>query len=134
MKDYMSKNLSQEDMKILMRAYFLIRDYDAELKNTKDSVGEAEEISKNLADMSNKMSSYMVETPSDLISADGQRLLNRYYKNISELGVNTVPLNKLFYGNAEGADEYIANIENIKQKEKDLFDYFKIDESRIKEK
>lgn len=131
-KNYFEKNLSKKDMNFVMSTYFLVNDYQANIEDAKNSNGEQNEVTKKISNISYKMSSYATEEPNELLSVEGQRLLNRYFKSISELGINTVPIYQQFYGNAELSDEYIDNVKAVKQNEKELFKYFKIDESRIK--
>lgn len=131
-KNYFEKNLSKDDMNMIMSTYFLVNDYEANLENAKNSKGETKELSKKIADISYKMSSYATEEPNKIISTEGQRLINRYFKSISELGINSVPIYQQFYGNIDLSNEYIDSIKIIKQNEKALFKYFKIDENRIK--
>lgn len=134
LKNYVSKNLLADDRETVIRAYFLVQDYTEDLNKAKNVEDERTAIEENLSIMSHKLASFATAVPSDLVSIEGQRLLNRYFKSISELGINTVNLSNQFYDNSELADEYLANIELVKQREKEVFTYFKLEESRIKEK
>lgn len=131
-KNYFEKNLSKEDMNLVMSTYFLVNDYQKSIEDAKNSNGDKNDVSKKISNLSYKMSSYATEEPNNLLSTEGQRLLKRYFNSISELGVNTVPVYKQFYSNAELSDEYIDNVKTVKQNEKQLFKYFKIDGNRIK--
>lgn len=131
-KNYFEKNLSKNDMNTVMSTYFLINDYKNNLEDAKNENGDKKDITKKIETNSYKMSSYATKEPNDLLSIEGKRLMNRYFNSVSELGVNSVPVYQQFYGNPEVSDEFLNNINTVKQHEKELFKYFKIDESRIK--
>ncbi|MCI0131307.1 hypothetical protein [Vagococcus sp. CY53-2] len=133
-KNYVEKHLFSKDLEIVMSGYFLVDNYEKSVAQAKKSEGKKEEVTKKITDNSNRMASYMTETPSDMLSVDGQRLLNKYYKSLSEVGMNTVPIIQQLYGNEELSNECIQNLNIVKENQKAVFNYFNIDESRIHKK
>lgn len=133
-KGYISRHLFSDDLETVMSGYFLVDNYEKNMIQSKESNGDVEDVAKTLADNANRMASYMTETPSDMLSVEGQRVLNKYYRSLSEIGMNTVPIVKEFYGNEELSTEYIQNLKIVKDNQKEVFNYFNIDENRIHKK
>lgn len=133
-KSYVEKHLFSDDLDTVMSGYFLVDNYEKSVTQAKNSDGKKVDVTKKITDNSNRMASYMTETPSDMLSVDGQRLLNKYYKSLSESGMNTVPMAQQLYGNEELSKECIQNLTVVKENQKEVFSYFNIDESRIHKK
>lgn len=134
MKYHMSTSLTKQDTELLVKAYFLIRDYEEELKKAVASDGEQEEVVKQLNYLSTSMASYLNKKPASINTVEGQQLLSRHYTAITQFGINTGALANSLYGNQQSGEEFNGDIERLKKNERAVFEYFDMDENRIKEK
>lgn len=59
-------------------------------------------------------------------------MLNRYYNALKELGKNAVTNLPNFYGNEELVIEYQEDLDKVENYQKQVFDYYKVNEESIK--
>ncbi|WP_265459918.1 hypothetical protein [Enterococcus sp. HY326] len=130
---YQAMNLSVDDADSIVKSYYLIRDFEDQIQLAKDQQDEQDKLQKNIRYLSTSMASYGTLKASELNTTEGQIALNRYYNAIKELGVNGSANYTLFYGNTELSDEYLQDIEKVKSYEKQVFDFYNVDEAALLE-
>ncbi|MGX6969581.1 hypothetical protein [Vagococcus bubulae] len=128
-KYYQSMNLTQEDSKSIVSSYYLIRDFEDQLKLLRDKKDDQVKLEQNIRQLSTSMASYGTKKASTVNSVDGQLILNRYYNSVKQLGMNASTQTKNFYGNSELVNDFLKDIQGAKDYEGDVFRYYKVDKS-----
>lgn len=128
-KYYQSMNLTQEDSKSIVTSYYLIRDFEDQLKLLRDKKDDQVKLEQNIRQLSTSMASYGTKKASTVNSVDGQLILNRYYNSVKQLGMNASTQTKNFYGNSELVNDFLKDIQGAKDYEGDVFRYYKVDKS-----
>lgn len=133
-KYYQSMNLTGGDSDSIVKAYYLLRDFNEQMEIAKAQGDDQEKINQNIQYLSRSMASYGTKKASEVNTKEGQLALNRYYKAIMELGKNANMKYRDFFGDEQLAAEYLASIEKIeKNYEEPVFKYYKVDEAALKE-
>jgi hypothetical protein len=94
---------------------------------------EKEKLEYNLRYLSTGMASYGLKKASIINSAEGQLLLNRYYTAMKQLGVNVSTQIKHVHDNTALIDEFLADVQKIRQYEQDVFNYYKVNSKTFAE-
>ncbi|MBL1228257.1 hypothetical protein IW492_03285 [Enterococcus sp. BWB1-3] len=130
---YQSINLSSGDSALIVRSYYLLRDFKAEL--TKAAQQEETEVAsqQNIRYLATTLAAYSTKKASTVNTPEGQSALNRYYASLSELGMNATMMSGNFYGNGELAEEFLADIEKTITYETTAFEYYKVNQSELEE-
>lgn len=128
---YLSMNLTKNDSEAIVKAYYLLGDFEAELESAKNQNGDEVKIQKNLRYLATVMASFGTTNASYLNTEEGQLTLNRYYNAIKQLGVNASVQSNNFYGNAELVDEYLKDSQKVRDFEKSAFTYYKVSEDAL---
>lgn len=130
---YQATNLGSRDSETIVEGYYLLEKTTEHLTNVKES-SNMEKSRNNLRELSAKLSGFGVKFADSRLTMEGQRLLNKYYKQVKELGLN---LNNQSIENLQQEaikDQYMANIQKIQTQQKKVFTYFKVNESALKQK
>lgn len=130
---YQSMNLSENDEESIVKSYYLIRDFEEQINLAKDQQEEEDKSQKNIRYLATAMASFGTIHASDLNAKDGQITLNRYYNAVKDLGVNGSANYSRFYGNSELSDEYLQNVERVKDYEQQVFAFYNVDELALQE-
>lgn len=123
-------DLAVKDAEKISDGYYMVRDYEKMLKELQDKDSDHEQITLNMAPLISKLSNYQTEKASTVSTKKGQEMINQYYKAIGRLGSNSYMENNM----AESPliiETYLDDIKTIKGYEKEVIDYFKIDESAL---
>ncbi|MDA9472547.1 hypothetical protein [Enterococcus sp. 5H] len=130
---YQSINLSSDDSVLIVRSYYLLRDFKEEL--AKAAVKEDEELAsqQNIRYLATTLASYSTKKASTLNTEEGQAVLNRYYASLAELGINATRESRNFYGNSNLVNGFESDIDKIITYETAAFDYFKVNHSELEE-
>ncbi|UUV99463.1 hypothetical protein [Vagococcus luciliae] len=126
---YQAMNLSKEDSESIVNSYYLIRDFEDQLKLLRDKKDDQTKLEQNIRQLSTSMASYGTKKANKLNSVDGQLVLNRYYNSVKQLGMNASTQTKNFYGNSELVNGFLKDIQSAKDYEGDVFRYYKVDKS-----
>lgn len=130
---YQSINLSSDDSALVVRSYYLLRDFQGELEKAADETEDQTAVQQNIRYLATNMAAYSTKKASTLNTKEGQSTLNRYYSALSELGVNAARVGNNFYGNKELVSEFQADIEKTIVHEGKAFEYFKVNQSALTE-
>lgn len=128
---YQSVNLSDNDSKSVVEAYYLINDIEKQLKIAEEEKEDKTKVSSAIRKYASQMASFNSRRASELNKEDGQVLLNRYYNIVKEIGVNASNQSQDFYGNKELSQEFIKDINRAKGFQKEVFKYYKVDEKSL---
>lgn len=130
---YQAMNLTTEDSDSVVRGYYLLRDFEDQLILTRDQSDDEEKLQQNIRYLATAMASYGTKKASNLNSQEGQLVLNRYYNATKQLGMNVSTQTKNFYGNANLVEEFLRDIDQVKEYEQAAFDYYKVNEAGFSE-
>lgn len=133
LKSYMATSMTAEDNDTLVKAYYLVRNFEDQIGLAATESDEQDKVARNINYLATTMASYGIYQANYLNSEEGQLVVNKYYNAIMELGVNNTTISGNFYGNEALATETQEDIERIKTYEKKVFAYYKIDESLLKQ-
>lgn len=130
---YQSINLSSDDSTLIVRSYYLLRDFKEEL--AKAAAQEEDELAsqQNIRYLATTLAGYSTKKAQTLNTTEGQSVLNRYYMALSELGINGTRESGNFYGNSSLVEAFQADIEKNITYETAAFEYFKVNQSELEE-
>lgn len=128
---YQSMNLSSDDSDIVVKSYYLLEDFEKELEIAKNKEDDEEKVRQNIRYLATSMTSQGIKKASGINTEEGQIILNRYYNSVKQLGMNASTQTYNFYGNAQLVDNFLEDIQKIKEYEKAAFTYYKVDESAL---
>lgn len=129
---YQSISLSTSDNDAIVKSYYLLRDFEEQLKIAADEADEESKLTQNIQYLSSRMASYSLMSASELNKPEGQLALNTYYGGIKEIGINASTQSSDFFGNQELVTSFLDDIEKTKNYEKKVFKYYKVNESALK--
>lgn len=127
---YQSTNLQDTDMDSLVYGYYLVDQIDKQLKDAEGENSKKNE--ENIHKLSLQISSYSSKKASDKGTKESQILINRYYARLGQFGINLASQN--YDGLKENIAEYQQDIVNIKTAQKQVLDFYKINENSLKQK
>ncbi|MBP1047989.1 hypothetical protein I6N96_16990 [Enterococcus sp. BWM-S5] len=130
---YQSINLSSDDSALIVRSYYLLRDFQEELEKAADQTEDQAASQQNIRYLATTLAAYSTKKASTLNTKEGQSTLNRYYSALSELGVNATRVSNNFYGSSELVAEFQVDIEKAITHEAGAFEYFKVNQSALEE-
>lgn len=128
---YQSMNLSSNDSDIVVKSYYLLRDFEQEITTAKDKGDDEEKVQQNIRYLATSMASQGIKKASIINTEEGQLILNRYYNSVKQLGMNASTQTKNFYGNTKLVDDFLADIQKVASYEKEAFDYYKVNQSAL---
>ena len=130
---YQSMNLSEKDSTAVVQGYLLNTEIERQLASL-DKEENVEKSKKNIQELSARLASYGARRADGRLSKDGQLMLNQLYKNMKELGLNLSNQSLDSLKESETLASYQEDIKKIQVNQKNVFTYFHIDESALKEK
>lgn len=130
---YQATNLSDYDSNNVVQAYYLMSETTQVVADVKDSDNQAK-AENTLRELAARLASYGGKKSSTRITAEGQRLLNRYYTSMKELGLNLNSQTRESLQNQETYDGFLSDIEKTTSQQKQVIDYFGINESALQQK
>lgn len=128
---YQSTNLSKEDASNLIDGYYYLRDLKNELEGMKARKTEVDKSKQTINHVVTSLAGYSVKTASTINTVEGQRVLNRYYQAMSELGIN---ISRNSGGLAEEQtllNDSLTDIEKVQTFQKKAMIFFKVDASLL---
>lgn len=126
--NYQAMTLSKVDKSSVAKGYSLINDFEDHLKIAKEKSQDQVKTQENIRYLATRLASYGILTANKKNSAEGQQILNRYYTSVTQLGINASLQTNEFYGNQNLVDEYLADIQRVKENQAETLKYYKVDQ------
>lgn len=130
---YQLSNLTVEDAAVVANGYYLVGEVEKQL-NSLEKGASAEKTIKNIKSISSQLTSSSAQTPSRGMSVEGQKLLNRHFTLMKNLGINLYGQSQEALKKPATVGEYLNDIKKIHASEQTVFKEFKINESALKQK
>ena len=130
---YQLTNLTTEDAKVVVQGYLLTEEIEEKLKTVNEG-GSVEKIYPQLYEVSSLLVSYSNRETSKGLSEEGTKLLTRYRVLMKDVGTNLCSLKQEDLENKELIDSYLKDLNKMKERQKSVFTYFKVNESALKQK
>lgn len=123
--------MSKEDQKALVEGYYLTADFEKELQTILEKdIDEAKSI-QNIQSLGSLMASYSSKKANHLTQQKGQQKINKYYQTIKELGINATTQSQEMVTNKDILDNYLVDVKKIEGIQKDIFKFYKVDETEL---
>ncbi|MHC5228301.1 hypothetical protein ACYSNW_08495 [Enterococcus sp. LJL99] len=130
---YQLTTLPNNDSKIVVQGYLWTSELEKELKTISEG-GSVEKIYPQFKEVSSLLASNGVQPISIGMSEEGTKLLKRYYSSMKSVGSNLSYLRPEQLEDKETIATYLKDIDKLKQRQSDVFKYFKVNESALKQK
>ncbi|MEG0256026.1 hypothetical protein [Vagococcus sp.] len=127
---YQAVNLSKKDSEAVVKAYYLLEDFDKQLKQA-DKGEDKEKTSDNLRLLAGSMASYGTYKASYLNKEEGQILLNRYYNIVKEIGINASNQSQDFIEDKELIETFQKDIKKAQNYQEEVFKFYKVDKKSL---
>lgn len=128
---YQATNLSDEDMTSISDGFYYLRDLKGELEAIQSGDGDIEKSKQTINFIVTSLAGYSVKQASTFNTVDGQRILNRYYKAMAELGINVSRNSTTMLTDEVILTESLTDLEKVQTYQKKALDFFKIDASAL---
>lgn len=129
---YQNANISSTDSDLIVRGYFLVDDFTKEIEKASDTSNDEEASKQNIKYLALSMATYSNKTANTSNTKEGQRLINKYYKQIGQLGMNATRDINSFYGNKNDIlDSYKSELARVKANENKAFEFYKINANAL---
>lgn len=130
---YQLTHLNAEDGEIIVQTYFLVDSIEKDLLSIQNGKKPVE-LQEKLQNTTSMLVSYGSQPPSIGLSAEGQQLLNQYYVNSKEFGMNlnSQTLEKL--EEKRTIENYLLDTKKLKANQQVIFKTFNLNESALKQK
>lgn len=130
---YQLTTLTVEDAAVVANGYYLVGEVEKQL-NSLGNGASSEKTIKNVKSLSSQLTSSSIKMPSQGMSVEGQKLLNRHFTLLKNLGVNLYGQTSENLKKPETVKEYLNDIKKIHDSEQNVFKEFKVNESALKQK
>jgi len=130
---YQKTNLAEEDAANIVQGYYLLSEVEKQIESVKDTAN-VEKTSSNLRELSAKIASFGIKSANGRLTIEGQQILNRYYIQMKELGLNLNNQSVETLRSEEVYTEYVENLSKVKKIQKKVITYFKVNEVALKNK
>lgn len=126
-------NLSSADGNIIVQSYFITDEVEKSLTSLQNGA-DVDKTREKLLELSSLLASYGSTTPENGLSQKGQQMMNRYYVQLREYGVNIYSLSSEQLSESERITAYLEDLKRIKQTQKKIFKQFSVNESALRQK
>lgn len=130
---HQATNLGDRDSDGIVEGYYLLNTTFEQL-NALEKTVNIEKSRKNLRELSAKLSGFGARYADPRLTIEGQRLLNKYYNQMKELGLNLNNQSIESLQEKTTLDNYLQDVEKVKMNQEKAFTYFKVNESALKQK
>lgn len=127
---YQAMHLSPKDSKAVVQGYYLVDTFEKELKSAKTTDNDVK-TGKNLKLLASQLSSYGIYKATIRNTEQGQKILNKYYRTMKELGVNVSSQPDEFFQDETLLKEFETDLAAIKKNQEAVVSYFKINEKAL---
>ena len=124
---YQATNLSKEDMANITDGFYYLRDLKTELEEIQKGKVEVEKAEQTINFVVTSLAGYSVKKASTLNTVEGQRVLNRYYLGMAELGINVSRNSASLISNPDILKESLEDINKIQSYQKKALIFYKVD-------
>lgn len=122
---YQMTNLSKQDTETFALSYYLIDKLEEHVE--KSSEENNEKMDNNIQELAQELASFSSKKASNKFGQEGQVLLNKYFTQIGQLGINIGSQNYSEQLELEGTlDDTLSDVSKIKVLQKQLIDKFEI--------
>lgn len=125
---YQSTALSKEDTASIVTGYYLTTEIEKQLALVEEDPSRAR---TNITELSGRMASFGVKRADGRINVEGQRLLNRYYKQMKEFGLNVTGQMEPLMTDEEVRASYETDLKTILETQKKVTKYFNLKEDAL---
>lgn len=126
-----SQPLAEEDVSLVVKGHDLLVEVEEQFVLVKEQPGQ---VSKDYWEqLVSLLASYRMNTADPENSEEGQRLLNRYYTSLQQLGENASMVSSILE-NPEQIDRYFREINRAKEHQQAIFTYYRINEEALQQK
>lgn len=134
-KYYQMTNMTKGDTENIVSGYYLLGQVEEQLTAASKENSNAEQLSSNIHTLAVRIASFSAKKGNDRASEEGQLLMNRYYARMGQFGINLSSQDyQELVTEPETLKNYFKDIEGIKQAQKKLLDFYKIDEASLNQK
>ena len=130
---YQMTHLTAEDAKGVVQGYFMTEEIENKLITMRDG-GSIEKEYPTYQEISSLIVTYSNRSISDGLSEEGKRVLTRYNVGMKNLGSNLHSLTEQQLEDKEKIESYLKDIQKMKNQQKEVFKYFRVNESALKQK
>ncbi|WP_430597713.1 hypothetical protein [Enterococcus sp. AZ177] len=130
---YQKTNLADQDGANIVQGYYLLSQVEKQIESVKNT-SNIEKTRSNLRDLSAKIASFGIKSANGRLTIEGQQILNRYYIQMKELGLNLNNQSVESLRTEEVYNEYVENLNKVKNIQKKVITYFKVNETALKNK
>lgn len=129
---YRTINLGERDSRAIVEGYYLLREFASELDRSEKALGSQKKVESNLRYVLTSLCSFGVQNTSAAKRGTGQKKLNQYYGALEELGTNGITNYTKFYNNPKLITEYRQDIEKVRNYEKKVIEFYRINQVALK--
>ncbi|EOH94989.1 hypothetical protein UAW_02068 [Enterococcus haemoperoxidus ATCC BAA-382] len=130
---YQATNLGERDSEGIVQGYYLLNETKNQINILNES-SNPEKAENNLRELAAKLSSFGMRGADGRLTAEGQRLLTRYYNQVKELGLNLNNQSVEMVENTQTRETYINDLQKAQKIQSKIITYFKINENALKQK
>lgn len=124
---YQATNLSDTDSTNLSEGYFYLSDLKKELEMIQEGKEDEVKSQSTINHITTAMSSYSIKKASTLNTVEGQRILNRYYQAMAELGLNISRESRTLSSDPEAITESLEDIEKLQTNQEKVLEFYQVD-------
>lgn len=128
---YQQYHLQSEDSEAIVQSYYLLDELTTQLKELETGTTPQKNY-KNIHELSGRLGSYGLRKAFEGLTEDNQKLLNRYFVLLRELGVNLNGQKLEGLQNTETIQGYLTDIEKAQESQAKVFKQFKVNEAALK--
>ena len=130
---HQATNLGNRDSDGIVEGYYLLNKTSEQLASVQETPN-VEKARKNLRELAAKLSGFGVRYADPRLTVEGQQLLNRYYSQMKELGLNLNNQSVESLQEKTTYENYLADIKKVQTIQKKVFTYFNVNEAALKQK
>lgn len=124
---YQATNLSDTDSTNLSEGYFYLSDLKKELEMIQEGKEDEAKSQSTINHITTAMSSYSIKKASAMNTVEGQRILNRYYQAMAELGLNISRESRTLSSDPEAITESLEDIEKLQTNQEKVLEFYQVD-------
>ncbi|MGL4694769.1 hypothetical protein [Enterococcus larvae] len=132
-RHYQLTSLSSSNAAALAKSYYLIDEIEGQLDSYKNGAS-IEKTTKNIRDLSQQLAGAGTETAYVGMAVDGQKLVNRHFNLVKNLGINLNAKAREILENQEELTTYLADIDKVKTSQQKVFKEYQVNESALQQK
>ncbi|ALS36028.1 hypothetical protein ABID30_000705 [Enterococcus rotai] len=130
---HQATNLGDRDSDGIVEGYYLLNKTFEQLESI-EGTQNVEKTRKNMRELAAKLSGFGIRYADPRLTVEGQQLLNRYYSQMKELGLNLNNQSVESLQEKTTYENYLADIKKVQTIQKKVFTYFNVNETALKQK